>query len=342
MVSTKERIFSTYYLVHFVGNGFEFYNRNKMFIYRRPPDFTLDMMKQELEKKFPNIKCSTQYLQKVPTYIFVTTATVSHEGEVSNPYIRPMLTTKGMFGCKYHYQYLLYKSAHIFKIEMLVPFNIQMSSFVNCDPDSLKSVWNSVITGTKQSFYHTKESFPFISTRIEVDMSKNASRVLSPIDTAILHVRRRSLLLMVEVLNLRKIYESSVSDSTNSVVLSILSEKNGEVPVLCSQALKRANDNGSISKFLHLLDTTIIDALSGKLKTFAETFFVYQTQQNCPTQFHPQKNQVLIDSFRELVVTFSDAISIANIIKTDKTDELLKKIANNFGNYKAYIDRFIS
>lgn len=64
-----------------------------------------------------------------------------------------------------------------------------------------------------------------MSTRIIVDSSKTISRVLIPIDTAILDLRRSSFDMRIEINQFKKIYDNSVLEATTSAAMSNMTGK---------------------------------------------------------------------------------------------------------------------
>ena len=230
IITTTERRYSSFYLLKFSGEGFdENYYRNKSYVYRRSYEVNLSSMTNEIKMKFPFATVSSNPApnDSIP-YIEIQPLSISNESEAANPYARPPLNPKENHGYKYHFLYSLNKKVQVFRCESSITLNLPTSNnYMNNNlsqslpPQILKILTN----GTRQTFVFTSKPFPFMSTRIIVDSSKTISRVLIPIDTAILDLRRSSFDMRIEINQFKKIYDNSVLEATTSAAMSNMTGK---------------------------------------------------------------------------------------------------------------------
>ncbi|OHS94629.1 hypothetical protein TRFO_11015 [Tritrichomonas foetus] len=291
-ITTQDRKYSNFYFVRFSGEGFdENYYKNRSFVYRRPANVELQTFMDELSGKFPIGKVGSDLPpnDKDP-YIQVYPLTVALEEEANDPfYIKPSSNQM-----KYQYRFEIHKNPHIFRYEKFIKDNTKINSM-------------------EQFFYYTKESFPCLNYRVEIDVDKSIKRQLEPIETAIVTIKRKTADIKIDNYYLRKKNErGTLSDVIESGLGAI---------------------------FTTTLNVTVKDLLKGATKKCIDSFILNSDFSN--DQQNTQKVTILKESIKEQIEILDKAIEIDDIIVSEQMKSLHFMIAASFNAVKEKLHNII-
>lgn len=253
-IATTERTFSNYYFVGFYGNGFDYYYRNRCFIYRKQFNPN-ESFRDELALRFPDAiidsrEVSSEMMSGGGMYIRVVPVEVARPQEVEDPLYVPEDTNR----LKYLIDYELHKGAKIFRYES--------------SSDQLAT------TRIVQCLFFTEESFPSPSFRLEVDPRKIIARYLSPIENATMLLRRLDFEISVDTYFMDSLHENNqemdplrMSKFIMKVGSAVDSALNGPIAG-CFNAFLKENtaslDPQAVAKFkdavqrhIHVLETAL-------------------------------------------------------------------------------------
>ncbi|OHT01318.1 hypothetical protein TRFO_31857 [Tritrichomonas foetus] len=323
-ISSEERNFSNFFYVRFFGDiPNEHYQKNKMFIYRRSDKVNLKAMIMELSHKFP--KCKIDF--KPPkdenaTYIQVIPVSISWEEEVENPFSRQKINLNAR---KYIIKYQIFKKVNVFRAERFLSIGQEPQSQQQHQLLQRRNTYRSKIKnpGThfpqalEQVFLFTKQSFPGIATRFEIDQSKTVVRVLSPIDSAILLVRRRSLKLMIDIQHIKKLFDSG------------------------SKYLDLIEQDGCFNLFEQGMSKVVDDLASGQILWFVETFIKGRISSPAIVNNNPKKITALKDTIKELLTIVYNGINVDESIQGEEGKANIQRIERIFQNSRKLIEPYL-
>lgn len=277
-IVTQERKYSNFFYVRFNGKKFDsYYDNNRSFIYRKHPSVDLNSFIKEIAGNFQvdvSDISEEESTNEKENHIQIFQVFPSFEEELEDSFYQP--ETNQM---KYILSFSLYKDVSLFKREVDHSTNkASTSSTTGKGKKSKKSSQSLNISSTElnQFFYRTKESFPSMKARIEVDMDQNEEKTIQPISKAILIVKRRTDGLKVETYTYKKLLDANRIDELDSSILLLFTNNisaavnnfdEGDTQEFINKFVK---DNESESKKVDILK----EALKEHMKAIQDALFV--------------------------------------------------------------------